>query len=490
VDFGEIKLVSDLKEGLAGSRIYEFSIKQELLNIHKSINKLPHWVPISLIVINCILYEWVGVFELEALQPVAVLCKIVIPLFLLLIVFPDSIHFPPLKRFIYFYAIFIAWGGVSTILSNFSMEGMSLLAKYFFRFLFCVAVCLYFIRRPVFHQVIIMKVLVIIAVAIVIQYLILETTSFMGWISSIEIQTHRGGLFYGPFGILGKGTAQFSYFYVVPKFRLTGFWLEPSNSSAFLFMASFLAEALYITTQKKRWVVASGVCCVGGIFAFANGGYFALGFALFTGQIIDFIRGNKNRALRADLSRAMVYHFLMAVSIFLIFFSIFGRYIVLKYAPNTPILKAVTGIRGELLNPTYKPLTLDYTLIKRGALAKKMVSERDIYTVIIGSGLRIPGRDSKGRGVTVSASAPIFWFYFTGAVGLIILLLRESQVIGCFVSHFPPSTYQLRIFQAWIVLFFQNMAYGQWMTPLYFLLIALVFSSLKEHTNCVPVSNT
>lgn len=311
----------------------------------------------------------------------------------------------------------------------------------------------------------------------------------MGWgANSIEIEVPRGGLFYGPFGILGNGNAQFSVFYVVPKFRLTGFWLEPSNASVFLFMAIFLAEALYITTQKKRWMVANVVCCVGGIMAFANGGYFALGFALLTGQIIDFIRGNKNRALLVVLLRATVYHFLMATSIFLILFSIYGRYIVLEYVPSSKMLKAITGVRGELLIPIEEALTIDNTMVQRGQLAKKCF-DRSFYKTVIGDGFRIPGRDSKGRGVDVSGSAPMLWLYFTGIVGLIIVFLRESQVIGCFGSYFPPSTYQLRIFQAWIVLFFQNMAYGTWMTPLYFLLIALVFSSLNKHTNCVPVSN-
>ncbi|GEM_PF-3751897 len=469
----------DLRESLNFDEIHKLSINHVFLKIQSSLNNLPQWVPISLIVINCILYEWVGVFELAALQPVVMLCKTLIPLFLLLIVFPGSFHFPPLKRFIYFFAIFMVWGAVSTIFSSFIMEGIFQWAKYFFRFLFCIAVCLYFIKRPISHQTIIMKVLVIIAVAIVIQYLILEATDFMGWISSIEIKIHRGGFFYGPFGILGNGTAQFSKFYVVPKFRLTGFWLEPSHSSAFLFMASFLAEALYITTQQKRWLVASVVCGVGGIMAFANGGYFALGFALLTGQIVDFIRGNKNRVLRVVLSRAMIYYFLMATSIFLILFSICGRYIVLKYVPSSEMLKAITGVRGELLIPTEKPLTIDDTMIQRVELSMKFF-DRSFYKMVIGGGFRIPGRDSKGRGVDVSASAPIFWLSFTGIVGLIILLLRESQVFWGFGSYFPPSTYQLRIFQAWIVLFFQNMAYGQWMTPLYFLLIALVFSSSKE----------
>jgi hypothetical protein len=229
------------------------------------------------------------------------------------------------------------------------------------------------------------------------------------------------------------------------------------------------------------WIIAGGVCCIGGIFTFANAGYFALGFALLTGQIVYFIRGNKNR-------EPLVL--LISASIFLILFSLFGRYAVIKYMPNNSMLKAITGVRGALLTPnliTPSPsdasspvVSIDDTMMQRGKLANRAF-DRSFYKMIVGDGLRIPGRDSKGRGVVVSASAPVMWLFFTGIVGLIILLWRESQVIWCFVSAFPPSAYQLKIFQAWIVLFFQNMVYGTWMTPLYFLLIAFVLSSFYSN---------
>ncbi len=446
-------------------------------------------MPILLIIINCILYEWVGVFELEALQPVAVLCKVLIPLYLLLNVFPGNFYFPPLKRFIYCFAIFMAWGAFSTSTSNFFIEGVIQWIKIFFRFLFCISVCLYFIKRPISYQTIIMKVLVMIGVATVVQYFVLELFSCMGWLANpIEITIPQGGRFYGPYGILGNGTAQFSSFYVVPKFQLTGFWLEPSNAAAFLFMSSFIAEALYISTEKKMWIIASGVCCIGGIFTFANGGYFALGFSLLVGQIFYFIRGNKNRTIHVVLSRGTFYHLLMATSIFLILFSLLGRYVVIKNMPDNSMLKAITGVRGALLtfapgryqSQPSKSVSLDDTMMQRAALVKSCFDISSFKESIIGHGFRIPGVVSKGWGVVVSASAPVMWLYFTGIVGLIILLLRESQVIWFFVSAFPPSAYQLRIFQAWIVLLFQNMVYGTWMTPLYFLLIALIFSSLNE----------
>jgi len=464
----------------------KLSIQQEFISIQKLVTDLPDWVPISLIVIECMLYEWTGVFELAALKSFVMICKIVIPLFLLLLVLPVNSCSSHHKKFICFFAIFMAWGLVSISFSNFFLEGIFQWIKFFFRFIFCVAVCLYFMKRQICHQTIIMKILVIIALATVAQYFILEMFSLTGLTENgINIKTHAGGVYYGPLGILGNGTAQFSFFYAVPKFQLQGFWVEPSHAAGFMFMSSFIAEALYTTTQKKLWMVASGVCCIGGIFTFANAGYFALGFALLIGQIVYFIRGNRNRTLRVVLSRGMGYHFLMATSIFLILFSLFGRYAVIKYIPDSKPLKAITGVRGALLTliptPTpikpVKPVSIDDTMMQRGKLAN-IAFDRPFIKMIIGDGFRIPGRDSQGRGVTVSASAPIMWLFFTGIVGLILILLRELQVLWSFISGFPPSTYQLRIFQAWIVLVFQNMVYGTWMSPLYFLLIALVFSSL------------
>jgi hypothetical protein len=311
---------------------------------------------------------------------------------------------------------------------------------------------------------------------------------------------------------LGNGTAQFSAFYRVPKFQLTGFWLEPSNAAAFLFMASFLAWGLYVTVQEKIWMIASGMCCLGGICTFSNGGYFAVGLALLAGYTIKFIRSPKSETLLLILSRAAKYHILMMLSIFLILFSLFGRYIVIKYLPDNIPLKAIAGVRGGLLSPTYtvkpatisdtmvgnqagdvarpiaavKPVTINDTMVGRIELVKQIITDRNLYKNIVGEGFRIPGQDDKGRGVVVSASAPMMWLKFTGVIGLIILLLRELQIITFFGNHSSPSTFQLQIFQAWIVLFFQNIAYGTWMAPLYFLLIALVFSSLNRGKDSVP----
>ena len=94
-----------------------------------------------------------------------------------------------------------------------------------------------------------------------------------------------------------------------------------------------------------------------------------------------------------------------------------------------------------------------------------------------GIGFRIDGKDSLGRGFPSSATAPVKWFVYTGYIGIALLFLREMQVVTCFADAFR-SHFVLKAFQAWIVLLFQHLVYGTWMTPLYLLLSAMVLSSV------------
>ncbi len=481
-------------------------------------DELPIWLPTGLIIVTCIIYEWVGVFDLKLFQPAAIFFKVSVPLFLLLIVYPGKLHPRRLKRFIYFFAAFMSWGAFATIMFNPSMEGLLQWSKFLFRFLFCVGVCLYFMKRPSFHPMMVMKILVIIGVATVVQYFILEIISAFGWGQNyVDIEISQGGRYYGPQGILGNGTAQFSTFYRLPKFQLTGFWMEPSNAGAYLFMASFLASAIYIRESRRIWVAAGGLCCLGGFCTFSNGVYFAIGFATLIGHIINFMHTlymPDRKKFLLMLRRAITYTLLIALSIFLIFFSLFGRFIAVNYLPDNIPLKALAGVRGVLLSapatkpapatepapirkpaPAQKPAatlkgyvtSFEKTLVGRTELIKNIFIDRSFFKILVGDGLRIPGKDGEGRGTVVSATAPIMWLLFTGIIGLTTLFLRELQVFVFVKQSFPLSDFQLQIFQAWLVLFFQHMAYGTWMTPLYLVLIALIFSSFSENNNYTPV---
>jgi hypothetical protein len=69
------------------------------------------------------------------------------------------------------------------------------------------------------------------------------------------------------------------------------------------------------------------------------------------------------------------------------------------------------------------------------------------------------------------------WLLYTGFGGLFLLFLREIQAIVTAVKVSIKSPFVLKISQAWAVIFFQNILYGTWMTPLYFVTMGLVFAT-------------
>jgi len=294
-----------------------------------------------------------------------------------------------------------------------------------------------------------MKLLVIIAVCTVIQYGFLEILSYMGLTSFDNLRTARGGSYYGPFYLLGNGTAEFSHWYSVPKFRLTGFWLEPSTASGFLFMSLFLSLALYKATQKIQWILAGAACCVGGFYCFANAGLFALGWSTLAGASVAIL-GKTN--IRWSI-------LLACFSIFLILFSLLGRTIAIKHFPtNKPIL-AITGVRGLLKLNLSEGTAADISV---GRFDTSKIIIKTVANVPFGIGLGIPGND--GFRPEVSSSAPFYWLLYTGIIGLLLLLLRELSLIIAIKKYMIQSSFIISIFQAWLVLFFQNMFYGTWMT--------------------------
>lgn len=429
------------------------------------------WVYVFLIVFYCMLYEWVGILEIGALQPGVTALKISIPVLIILVSLPQNFDVHPAKASLVFFALFMVWSLIVTILfRSENYIGILQWVKFCFRFLFYIGICLYLVKRPQCLMPI-MKLLVIIAVCTVIQYVFLEILSYMDLIDFANLETARGGRYYGPFYLLGNGTAEFSHWYSVPKFRLTGFWLEPSTASGFLFMSLFLSLALYTVTQKIRWILAGVACCVGGFYCFANAGLFALGWSMLAGASVAIL-GKKN------IKWSIV---LACFSIFLILFSLLGRAIAMKYFPtNKPIL-AMTGVRGILKVSLSKGADISVGRIDA-------VKEASKTTAIspFGIGLGIPGND--GDRPVVSSSAPFYWLLYTGIIGLLILLLRELSLIIAIKKCIFHSSFLIKIFQAWLVLFFQNMIYGTWMTPLYLLLIALIYSAVYSIKHSEPVN--
>lgn len=419
----------------------------------KSTNNI---IPIVLIILYCFVYEWTGIFEISSIKPIVNIIKIIIPLLLIIICFLARLpRFAPFKKYIFFFLLFMIWGIIPTLLSGNLTEAFMQWIKFLPRFLFCVLIGLYFFQRkePSIRAI---KLLVIIAIILVFQYFLLMGSLVSGIGEVFTTGTHRGGTYYGPFGLLGNMSAPSSIdIFTVSLVRLTSFWLEPSNASGFFFMAFFLAEAIYGLKNQRKWRMASITCFIAGFLSLSNAGYFAIGGSLLIGEFIKLkSKNHRGSAL------------FLVICIFLILISLIGRPVVVAYFADNAMLIAITGVRGAPDRPDYDPYEGRIDLLKNGV---EKVMENPL-----GIGFQIPGQDEFGRGVFVSASAPFQWFLFTGLVGLLLILLREMQVFMTVVSYFPISKFELSLFQAWAVIFIQNLAYGTWMNPMYFL-IAIIF---------------
>jgi hypothetical protein len=91
--------------------------------------------------------------------------------------------------------------------------------------------------------------------------------------------------------------------------------------------------------------------------------------------------------------------------------------------------------------------------------------------------------DDEGRGVALGlASAPVLWFVFTGIVGGLFLLLRESVIMAMIARNFFSSLQVLRMAQAWIAIFVIMLSYGDLMSPFYFVTVALAFSAIDDRS--------
>ena len=99
-----------------------------------------------------------------------------------------------------------------------------------------------------------------------------------------------------------------------------------------------------------------------------------------------------------------------------------------------------------------------------------------------GIGIRVTGKYDRETGFRNSGgNALIGWLVYTGYIGLLILLLRELQVLVFSMKYSKDNKSVIYLTQAWIALFIQNLLYGNIMTPAYLLIIALIFSANNSY---------
>lgn len=385
--------------------------------------------------------------------------KLVFPFGLLVYAgLPDSrkiAGLPHLRLYIVAFGVFLGWAAVSCLLSESGAKSLIEWLKLLPRVLFFIGIVSLALTKP---QVIeaVLKVFVTWCLLAVFQYAILVLSASHG---NTTMFAGIPGTFAGPLGILGNVTATMSFPGLPwPITRLCGFWNEPSNASASLFAAFFVARGFYIATAKLYWRVSSYALVIGGLLCLSNAGYLALAVGLLFGAVFGS-KGGRMNALSKVLTTVAAVGFL--------FVGAFGRGYVMTHMPDNELARAFVGVRGDVDD------------IKSGALdaygGRIMLLSMAIDTIKArpqGVGLTVGGDSGMD---TLSASAPVMWLTLTGGLGLLLLLLRESAVAAAAVRHASQNRIGVAAAQAWLVVCVQHCSYGSWMNPLYFICVTWCF---------------
>ena len=396
------------------------------------------FVIITLIVVYAILFEW-RMFA-EAPRNLIYPVKIFLPLFLLLIIPLKKVRFKYYNKFALFFGLFLLWGLIPSVFSDYPAQTIIQWFKFLPRMLFFILISVYLLRKPI-ASISLAKMFVMIGFLAVIQFFLLTLTT-------------------GKYGVVIPGIP-------FPFYRLVGFWFEPSKASGFLFASFFLANAICTVDNSKFWKLASYLCLIGGFLCLSNAGYLAIIMALLFGVIVRFRASRVFTQFR--IPKGALYRlFVATVLIGLVVLVFAGRSLVAEKYYHISFFRTITGVRGAA------EVVLEAPWDHRVGLLKANIP---IWLDNpFGIGFRIPGKTaSKDSFWLASATAPILWLTYTGFIGLLLLLLREAQVLITSLRFSRQSDYIRNVCQAWVAMFTQNIAYGTWMTPFYLILCALVF---------------
>ena len=409
-----------------------------------------------LIISDILLYEW-GLFDVDFLKAPVNVAKLLIPGLLLVLIPIRQAPSKAFRLFILFYLLFTLWGLAPGIVAGEFVETSLVWVRFLPRFVFVLLVGLYFLRQPE-APILVMKILVLIAGLTVVQFCILVPSILFDLVEGFYLPGPNPALYFGPWGILGNQTAMMSFSGLsVPVFRLTGFWLEPSNASGFLFAAFFLARVIHEIEKKRFWRIMSYVCLAGGFLCLSNAGYLAIAIPILFACLF----------MKKSGGRLAYVVILTALALGLAYFAVRGRSLVNESYSNSVELKALAGARAGT--------DVDASSGRIELLQKNLDL---ILTQPFGIGMKISG---EGHYEDASGSAPVQWLAYTGFLGLVLLLMREYQIVMIAMKYSRGSPIIMGVAQAWLAMCVQHLVYGTWMTPAYLVLCALVTSSVFHY---------
>jgi len=428
-------------------------------------------IAVSIIFIYMIVYEW-GVFEAipnSIIYPVKMILPVVMLLFPIRKVIKNNNYF---NNFTLLYFIFILWSLVPSIFGGNPEESIEQWLKFISRFIFFVVAARYLITRNE-SSIILMKAFVFTGIFSFVQYILVLFFQATNLFSFSEFEMARG-IYYGPGGILGNVGSIMQFPLIGDIYRFHGFWVEPSKSSGFMIACYFISKNLYHIEKKAFWNKASYICLAGGFLCFSNAGYLAIGVSFFFGAFMNAIN-EKTSSLRFLLSSI--------VFIFLVFIAIFGRTYVANNLIDNEIARAVVGVRGGSCAGTTCG-GVDYSINPSDGRLRGLNKNFGIAMEYpAGIGIRVTGKyDRKTNFRNSGGNALIEWLVYTGFIGLIIVLLRESQVLFYALKYSIRDPSVLLLTQAWLAMFIQNLLYGTIMTPAYLLVVILIFATKPQIT--------
>jgi hypothetical protein len=415
-----------------------------------------------------LIYELVFFFSIGFLggainRPVS-LWKVFFPVFLLL--YCSKIKAPKVDRVIdstinynLIFLLFLAYLSVPSIFSPDGFESVFEWLKLFPRFIFWVAIYQLFSKRLLAFEALI-KMVVVWSLFSVFQYAILVFTN--GY-NNIFIFDGVPVEFAGVYGLLGNVNS-IMYFPGVSfgVVRLCGFWNEPSNASASIFVSYFYANYLFNSTGEKIWRISAYILLIGGFLCLSNAGYLSIGIAISFGVFL------KNRSGFGERLLAFV---ILAIGLFLISVALLGRFFVADFGLENTWLKAAVGSREV----TEESKDINQLSGGRLSLAEEIVS--DILVRPLGFGVPVASEFGEFKN---SASAPIMWLRSGGIIGFILIISRELMVVLLGGNMVKRSLEGRLLFQAWIVVVVQQSVYGSWMNPLYFIATASLFGMANK----------
>ncbi|MDB4877488.1 MAG: hypothetical protein JWM41_3934 [Gemmatimonadetes bacterium] len=350
----------------------------------------------------------------------------------------------PVGFYVLFFATFLMWGLVPTLVSGDPWSWLKLLP----RLAFFLSVAAFFSKRPNAFA-LYAKCIVLYVLSALVQYVLIYATG--------AYANGPAGYTINPLGLIHATQFPGAPFAIV---RLCGFWNEPSNASGSAFAAFFLARYLVNSGDAPKWRWASRGCFVAGVLALANAGYLALA----AGVLFGLLAGTR----RLTPGRVFQITILVPTALSLVLIVAFGRAYVLENMPDNIWARALTGVRDSSVGSDVTGGRVELLKMTVGKTGSNFV----------GAGIQEVG----SGGIEGSATAPIYWLLLTGVPGLLLLLSRETVLIASARSLAQRLPLMLPVTQALVAVMAQQLSYGTWMNPNYLALAAMVVVSAQRST--------